>query len=153
MNYEFKYDKLLNRIMKFVNLSIQMEKIPQYYGTDELYYKLEIHTIHIIGEKPGINVTEIAKYHGISKSAVSQVIKKIEKKGDIYRYKAPDNNKEILFKLTDKGKKAYNGHIKYHMKIDEPIVEKLETISDEKLKAFEEVLDIFEDRKLKLLEM
>src|SRR6056297_3476791 len=100
-----KYQQLLESFFRIVNHFSVIERNPKKYGTDELFHKLEIHTIHAIGENPGINVTELAKWHGITKSAVSQVVKKLEKRGLIYRYNAPDNAKEVLFKLTDKGEK------------------------------------------------
>ena len=63
--------------MKLINIYSEHEANPKDYETDEVYYSLEI---HIIGEKPGINVTDIAIRHGISKSVVSKVLKKLEKK-------------------------------------------------------------------------
>lgn len=150
-NEYFRYERLLEKLMRLINIFQEHESMPRNYGTDELYYSLEIHTIHIIGKSPGINVTEIAGWHGISKSAVSKVIKKLERKDSVFRYKAPDNNKEVLFELTAKGKKAYQGHIEHHKRQEELIFKKLEEIQDEKLQNFEEVLSIFEEHSERLI--
>jgi DNA-binding MarR family transcriptional regulator len=137
--------RLYEKLIRFANRYSEYEAVPKGYGTGEVYYNLEIHTVHLIGENPGINVTEIAARHGISKSAVSRVIKKLERKGTVYRYKANDNNKEVLLGLTEKGQKAFDGHIEYHQNQDISIIEKLALVSNEKLKYFDEVLSIFEE--------
>lgn len=146
------YERLLEKLMRLINIYQEHEAIPRNYGTDEVYYSLEIHTIHIIGKNPGINVTEIASWHGISKSAVSKVIKKLERKEAVFRYKAPDNNKEVLFELTEKGKEAYIGHIEHHKRQEELIFNKLDELPDEKLHNFEEVLSVFEEYSEKLID-
>lgn len=136
-----RYQKLIESFLRLVNHYIVMEKGPKKYGTNEFFHKLEIHTIHAIGENPGINVTKLAKWHGITKSAVSQVVKTLEERDFIYRYQAPDNAKEVLLKLTDKGKKAYEGHKRYHEKIDAFLIEEIEKISEDK---YQFLLDFFE---------
>ncbi len=136
-----KYQQLLESFFRIVNQFSMIEGNPKKYGTDELFHKLEIHTIHAIGENPGINVTELARWHGITKSAVSQVVKKLEERGFIYRYKAPDNAKEVLFKLTDKGEKPYEGHKKLHAKIDTDLIEEIAAIPEEK---YQFLLDFFD---------
>ncbi len=136
-----RYQKLLESFFRIVNHYSIIERSPKKYGTDELFHKLEIHTIHAIGENPGINVTELARWHGITKSAVSQVVKKLEKRGLIYRYNAPDNAKEVLFKLTEKGKEPYEGHKKLHAKIDKSLVEKIAALPEDK---YQFLLDFFD---------
>ena len=74
--------------------------------------------IDTIGHHPGINVTELAKNHKITKSAVSQAVKKFEKRELIIRSKAPGNLKEVLFSLTETGRIAYKAHTVFHEKIE-----------------------------------
>lgn len=135
-----KYQKLIESFLRIINHYTIIEKEPKKYGTDEFFHKLEIHTIHAIGENLGINVTKLAKWHGITKSAVSQVVKTLEERDLIYRYQAPDNAKEVLFKLTEKGKKAYEGHKHYHEKLDAFLIEEIEKISEDK---YQFLLDFF----------
>ena len=59
----------------------------------------------------------------------------------IKRYQEPDNAKEALFKLTEKGKQAYQGHKDYHKKIDAELIEEIADIPDEK---YEFLLEFFE---------
>lgn len=138
-----KCNIVFEKLMKLINIYSEHEINPRTYGTDEIYYSLEIHTIYIIGKSPGINLTDIAHSHGISKSAVSKVIKKLEKKGAVHRYKMEDNKKEVLFELTDKGKEAYYGHIEYHEVNQKMLINMLKEIPNEKVDIFLEMVDIF----------
>lgn len=146
-----RYERLLELLLKLINVFKDFETTPRKYGTDEIYYSLEIHTIHVIGKNPEINLTEIANTLGISKSAVSKVVKKIESKGAIYRFRALNNHKEVLFRLTPKGKKAYLGHLEYHQKHEESLFARLSVMSEEKLQNTEEVLLIFEEYSKKFM--
>ena len=137
-----KYQKLIESFFRIVNHFAVIEKKPKNYGTDETFHKLEIHTIHAIGENPGINVTELARWHGITKSAVSQVVKKLEKRKLIYRYHAPDNAKEVLFQLTDKGEKAYEGHKKHHERIDKALIKEIGKLPEDKYNFLMDFFDM-----------
>ncbi|EFK05222.1 transcriptional regulator, MarR family [delta proteobacterium NaphS2] len=63
-----------------------LEKRPQDYGIGEVLHPSEIHTIEMIGKNPGINVTGLAGRLGVTKGAVSQLIKKLENKGLVSKY-------------------------------------------------------------------
>jgi len=84
-----------------------------------------------IGTHPDINGTSLAKIMGVTKGAISQVIKKLEKKKLVDRYQNPTNNKEILLRLTKKGEIDYHGHEAYHAKYDSQWFEALEKITPE----------------------
>lgn len=142
-NDYLKYESVLEKGLKLINVINELERTPRSYGTEKIYYSLEIHTIHAIGKNNEMNVTEIADWHGISKSAVSKVLNKLEKKGALYKYKALNNKKEVLVGLTEEGKKAFQGHIQYHLEFQSKIFEKFNKVPYEKLKNFEEVVSIF----------
>ncbi len=55
-------------------------KSPLDYGTDDLLYRSEVHTLEVIEKNPGINVTGIAKALDLTKGAVSQTIRKLVEK-------------------------------------------------------------------------
>jgi DNA-binding MarR family transcriptional regulator len=101
----------------------------------------EIHLIDTIGRHPNINVTELAKYQGVTKGAVSQKLNKLEKKHLIYKIHDRDNAKEIKLKLTELGMKAYELHDEHHKRQDGEIFDFLENASLENLKFLVEVMD------------
>ena len=83
---------------------------PRDFGTGDLLYSTEIHTIVTIAKKPGINLTQLSKSLGVSKSAASKFVNKLLHKEYLIKSKAVDNQREVLFNLTPKGRCAYRGH-------------------------------------------
>lgn len=108
----------------------------------------EIHLIQSIGNRGSISVTALAQLFGVSKSAVSQMVKKLEKKGLIMKKVSPHSNKELELSLTELGWKGYEKHESLHRQDMDNIIEKLSVFSIEEisnlssmLKAFEHVID------------
>ena len=85
------------------------------FGTGVLMYRREIHTIQAIGRNPGINVTNLAGYMGGTKGAISQIIKKLTKKGLVRGTHIPGNAKEVVLELTELGWIGFHNHEKFHM--------------------------------------
>lgn len=88
-------------------------KIPHDYGTGEEYTSVEVHTLKDIADNYGITATELAKNHGTTKGAISQILKKIEGKELIYRQVDPDNDNRYHLFLTEKGKNLDEAHRSY----------------------------------------
>lgn len=93
---------------------IASEKIPKYFGIDQKLYPSEIHMIYAIGKNPGMNVTELAKFLGITKGAVPKMVRKLTSKGLVESFKNGENRKEVFLRLTAEGKKAKKGYLRYH---------------------------------------
>lgn len=87
---------------------------PRYYGMDERIYVAEIHLLTSICECPFYNVSQLAEYLGVTKSMVSKTAAKLESKGLIKKMRSLNNSKEVFFSPTEKGQKAYEGHIVFH---------------------------------------
>ncbi len=141
MNENIKYMSIIEKFTRMINKFNYIEKIPRDFGTDNLLYPSEIHLIETIGKTPGINVTELAKKHGISKAAISQKLKKLEKKDLIERFKGNENEKAVLLKLKIKGEIAFKGHESFHSIMDSGIIKKINEMPPEKVKDFEKILD------------
>jgi DNA-binding MarR family transcriptional regulator len=75
-------------------------------------FKSELHMIKCIKEHPEANVTRLAEILGITKGAVSQVIRRLEAKGMIAR--VGRNRKEYVLSLTSGGLDAYRAHEEFH---------------------------------------
>ena len=141
MNENIKYMSIIEKFTRMINKFNYIEKIPRDFGTGNLLYPSEIHLIETIGKTPGINVTELAKKHGISKAAISQKLKKLEKKDLIERFKGNENEKAVLLKLKIKGEIAFKGHESFHSIMDSGIIQKINEMPPEKVKDFEKILD------------
>jgi DNA-binding MarR family transcriptional regulator len=66
--------------------------------------------LDIVGDDPGLNITEFAKAAGVTKGAISQVVSKLENKGALKRFKSDENDKEIRLALTQQGEQIYEHH-------------------------------------------
>lgn len=127
-----------------------LDGTPRDYGSGNLLHNAEIHTIMRIGRDPGLNITALAAREGISKSAISQMVSRLEQKGLVKRYRSPDNGKETLLQLTAAGRVAHLGHEQHHAAIFARMEEKLGDISLEQVtclmhffQAIEETIDEF----------
>ena len=87
--------------------------MPHDYGTGEAYTSVEVHTLKHIADHHGITVTELARDYGKTKGAVSQILKKVESKGLIYREVDPENDNRYHLFLTEKGKELDEAHRRY----------------------------------------
>ena len=103
---------------RIVNLSEKLEKEPRTYGTDQLLTSSEIHLIEVIADNEDFSVTDLAKLMGITKGAVSQTLKKLEKKGLTFKEEDPRNISRANVRLTSKGKAAYYSHKHWHETMD-----------------------------------
>jgi DNA-binding MarR family transcriptional regulator len=110
MNKKRASKELFDSLLRLVNKYNALGKHPMTYGTQHKFYHSERHMLDIVGDDPGLNITEFAKAAGITKGAISQVVDKLEKKGALKRFKSDDNNKEIKLKLTHRGEQIYAHH-------------------------------------------
>lgn len=86
------------------------------YGTGELYTSTEVHMVTRIEDHPGITASKIAEDTCRTKSAVSQMLVKLEAKGLIYRERDPNNGKQQFLYVTSKGKHLSLCHKAYDEK-------------------------------------
>jgi DNA-binding MarR family transcriptional regulator len=140
--------ELLERWIRITNKIIRSESLPRDFGTGDLLFMSEVHTLCAIGAMPGINVTNLSVRLGVTKGAISKMTKKMEDKGLLERYHEPGNDKEVLIRLTPKGKKAYLGHENHHKEAFGRITTEVDKLTDEQMEflfgvftAIEEMID------------
>ena len=89
----------------------------------------EAHTIQAIGEAGQLRVLDLATQFGITKSAASQTVAKLLKKGFIARSASPHSGKEFFLSLTEQGWQAFRAHEKVHGQDFERMLERLSAFS------------------------
>ncbi len=89
----------------------------------------EAHTIQAVGEGEQVRVIDIAKRFGISKSAASQMVSKLIKKGFIEKKQSLENSKEYPLSLTKLGWRGFEAHKKFHGKDMEYLIKSLDSFS------------------------
>ena len=105
--------KLLNVIARFN----ESDRKARNFGTDTVLHLSEIHLIEFIGDHGGLCVSEIARSTGVTKGAVSQTLKRLERKDFVVKSPDPENHSRTVVSLTEKGRTAYREHGKYHERI------------------------------------
>lgn len=138
---EDTYERILRKFDHVVTVMESMHTPSYSFGTGVSMYRREIHTIQAIGKNPGINITALAEYMGITKGAVSQTIAKLNKKGLVRKTYAPGNAKEVILELTDLGLIGFSNHEKFHMQALTIAREYFGDGFEEKLGAIEAVMN------------
>lgn len=109
------------------------QKAPRDFGSGDFLHCSEIHTIMAVGTNPDINLTNLARVLGISKSAVSQMISRLARKNLVEKHRDPDNDKEILLRLSPRGIIAHLGHEQHHAKIYARMHQRMGDLSGDQL--------------------
>lgn len=94
-----------------------------YFGGDQPLYTAEIHVLSCIGGRRGLCASDVAREMGVTRGAVSQILKKLEKKGYLVKEADPGNKLRFLLGLSEKGIRAYRKHLEYHRYLDAMIGE------------------------------
>lgn len=136
--------KMLESMFRLSKKFLETMNKPKKFGTDKLLYSSEIHTLEMIGKHPGITVTELADRQGISKSALPKIIYKLIQKDLVYRYQEVGNKKNILLKLTDKGRIAVQHHFEFHEIFDSGIMKKINALTPEEYLFLNDILQNLE---------
>lgn len=114
MRREEVFNELMESLYESSRLIHQYESMPRKYGTEDELYMVEVHTLDLIGRHKRMTTTEIAEINNRTMSAASQMVEKLFKKDLVLKYRNPENHRELLIELTEKGKVVYN----YHKELD-----------------------------------
>jgi DNA-binding MarR family transcriptional regulator len=136
---------IAEKFSRVVKLWQDVEKKPQKFGTEENLYSSEIHLIEAIGENNHLSVTDIAKYLGVTKGAVSQTLKKLENKGLAIKNTDPLNSSRAIVVLTAKGKMAFYAHEHWHEQMDGGFRQYMNSLAQEQMDLIYEVLSNVEN--------
>ena len=138
------FQTLREAFIRIVSKYRTLEKRPQDYGIGEVLHPSEIHAIEMIGKNPGINVTGLAGNLGVTKGAVSQLIKKLENKALVSKYKDPKDEKTVLLGLSKRGKKAFDGHEIFHAEHDAAMMHLVSALPRDKVIFLREIFSQME---------
>lgn len=153
MNNAKQINLLHTKLGNLIDLVSELEKQPRSYGTDELLTSSEIHLIEMVGNNDeSRSVTDLAKLLNITKGAVSQSLKRLEKKGLTDKVPDPDNGSRSIVQLTSKGKVAFYAHRHWHETMDGGYKAYFNSLDSEKLDFLIEFVEHVEDFLGKILE-
>lgn len=112
---------------------MELDKKTRYYGTDVPIFHSEIHVIQAIAEHPYIHVGGLADILGVTKGAVSEIIKKLERKALIIKEVDELNLSRYLLSLSKKGEKAHKIHMHYHAILNGVVENELQNATESEL--------------------
>lgn len=110
------------KVFEVDNINSIMESLKEIYEKEETLGKIafrgeyenygvsEIHCLDFIGKIKDPNVTKISQSMNMTRGAISKISKKLLNSNLIDKYKKPENDKEIYFKLTELGEMLYKDH-------------------------------------------
>ena len=105
---------------------------------------VEVRTIMMIQENPGITATQLCHNWNRSRGAISQILKKIEQKGFIYRKKSQDNDKIFRLYPTQAGIQLASDFIEEDSKDTTNLIRSLlERCTVEELRSFYKVINLY----------
>ena len=93
---------MMDTLFEFSSVSGVNQSIPRTYGTEDVMYMAEVHLLRDIRDTENASVTSLAEAQGKSKSAITQLVNKLEKKKLLKKDSMP-GGRNILLSLTDKG--------------------------------------------------
>jgi DNA-binding MarR family transcriptional regulator len=114
MNNELQ--NLIDLFLKILHLYSIIGRRPKDYGTGDLLYFTELHTITVVAKNREINMTQLAEIMGVTKGAISQTIRKLVNKNLILKSNI-NNRKEINLKLSEKGMIVYKSQESFQKEI------------------------------------
>ncbi len=108
------YEIISYALLRIVYKLTEIDKQARNYGTDCPLHVSEIHMIKEIKRSNGSHMSEIARKLDVTRGAVSQIIKKLEKKGFVNKEMVSENQLMLVPVLTEKGEIADSNHKRYH---------------------------------------
>ncbi len=146
------YVSMMDMVYQFVLYNMDDYSQPRDYGTGDVLNMVEIHTLALIAETPGLCVSDVAKMWHRTLSAASRNVNRLHQKGLITKKKIPGNDKNVHLYPTEKGAELARLHNDYDRKqIAKTMKYLLLRHTDEELRHFNEVIktcvERFEDTK------
>lgn len=138
--------KIANESLHLAFALMELDKKTRYYGTDVPIFHSEIHVIKAIAEHSCIHVGGLADILGVTKGAVSEILKKLERKALVKKEADELNLSRYLLSLTEKGEKAHKIHMHYHDIIDSMVEDELQNATESEIQFLSNFLSALINR-------
>lgn len=136
--------EMIAQLRRIARKKSELDKRPNTFGTDVEMLPAEMYLVEILGANEGLCMTRIAEIMQITKGAVSQTFKKLEKKSLVKKYHDPANASRSLLYLSKEGKKTLNAHEKWHKEKDGGFTEHLKALKPEEALTIRNFLNRYE---------
>jgi len=123
---------LLDRIYLAHRWLQTLESSPRDYGTGDMLYSADIHTIVAVSQQHGCNLTELAETLGVSTPAAFKFVRKLTRLNYLLKAPSPRSGRELTLRLTPKGESAVIAHRDFEKRTFGPL-----RAVEEKLSAYD----------------
>lgn len=137
----FTMKEFENKFVHMINLYNRLENIDIEFVPGIPVTHLEAHLLALMYKNPYKKASELADMFGVTKGAISQHIKKLEKRELIKRIRKNDNFREVYIELTDNGITAVKTHEKFHEILFSKFAGVLNSMDDNSQKFVNNILD------------
>ena len=108
----------------------------------------DMHVIEAIGTGEPKNMTTVAKLLSVTTGTLTISMNALVKKGYVQRVRSEEDRRVVLVSLTEKGKRAFAHHKRFHDEMIRQVLKGLDGQEQEILrKALLNLMDFFEKRK------
>ena len=135
----------IRQLLRIAKKYSSIEGLPVPVDGDIEITTAEAHTIQAVGEGEQVRVLDIATQFGISKSAASQMVAKLIKKGFLDKRQSPHNSKEFPLSLTELGWQAFHAHERFHGKDLSELLNRLSAFSLSQIATISVLLEAIGD--------
>ena len=133
--------KFNNRFNSFVLAFERLKKDQHRNSIDKSITINEVHLIDLIGRNQPVNLVKLSELLEVSRSAITQSVRRLTKKDLVSFEFAPDNEKNKYLILSQKGVDVFNIHKEQQEHIETAIFSVLKNYSDEDLQMVMKLMD------------
>ena len=122
MNINHMLNEVLVRLFRNINI---IEERAICSGEYKDVTANDMHVIEAVDMEGARNMTSVAKTLGVTTGTLTIAVNSLVKKGYVERVRSEEDRRVVLISRSEKGRKAYLHHQRFHEQMIEAIVEEL----------------------------
>ena len=134
-----------NRFNRFILAFEQLKKNQHKSGVDKSITLNEVHLIVVIGENQPLNLVKLSELLEVSRSAITQSVRRLIQKNLVYFDFKLNNGKNKYLRLSEKGIEIFKIHKEQQAYIEKSIFSVLNNYSEVELQTVVKLMDDIEN--------
>ena len=134
-----------NRFNRFILTFEQLKKNQHKISIDKSITLNEVHLIVVIGKNQPLNLVKLSELLKVSRSAITQSVRRLIQKNLVVFDFAPNNGKNKYLRLSDKGIEVFKIHKEQQAYIEKSVFSVLNNYSEEELQTVVKLMDDIEN--------
>ena len=136
--------KFNNRFNSFALAFEQLKKAQHRNSIDKSITINEVHLIVVIGENQPLNLVKLSELLGVSRSAITQSVRRLIQKNLVFFDFKSNNGKNKYLRLSEKGIEVFKIHKEQQAYIEKSIFSVLNNYSEGELQTVVKLMDDIE---------